>query len=781
MKTKKKKESVEKKSMWDGIALEVKHSALSIIFIALTIFFILSPFGKAGVMGDKIFNWLTAFFGAGYFIIPLLFIILAVSLMRDSRPQFARTTVVASFLFFTSTLGIIELLGIAFGLTNKGGWLGNFIEAPLVKLFDVWISFVFLLMFGIISLLVIFNTKLPARTLLFWKKDTKNDEPLSKDENEEESNANEEEATEEELSQEKESEPDEIHSEPEPEQKNSLKKMLGLGTNSTSSFSYNYGSNIKFVPPPLKLLNGDKGKPGFGDIKANSNIIKRTLEKFRINVEMDEVSVGPSITRYALKPAEGVKLSRIVGLQDNLALALAAHPIRIEAPIPGKSLIGIEIPNSARTTVGLGTLLKENAYQSSSKDLLVALGKSIDGKPHFANLAKMPHLLIAGQTGAGKSVTVHALIISLLFRNSSENLRLIMVDPKRVELTLYNDIPHLLTPVITDPQKAIRVLNQVAKEMERRYDILGAEKAPNVEFYTKKIYEPALKKYQEKIAKKKKENANSITDNNEQSMEEDADNIENSPNIPERMPYIVVVIDELATIMSSYPRELEAGIVRLAQLSRAVGIHLILSTQRPQVSVITGLIKANVPSRIALQVSSYVDSKTILDTGGAEKLLGAGDMLYCSGEMSKPIRLQSAFITTEEIKNVVKHIIQTHKEHLPSEIAIDITSQENNTDVIFASMTNDGDSANEDKRDNNDGDSDSELYKKIREFVIQSQKASTSYLQRKFRIGYPRAANIMDELEQDGVVGPSDGAKGRQVLIKPTDSTTNSDDDNDNE
>jgi len=770
-KKKKKEALVKKKNILDDIALEVKHSALSIVFIAFTIFFILSPFGKAGFMGDKTFGWLTTFLGMGYFIIPLLFIILAVSLIRDSRPQLARTTIIASLLFFTSALGIIELVGITIGASNAGGWLGSFIETPLVKLFDVWVSFVFLMMFSVISLLVIFNTRFSALSLLNWRRKKEYDKLLKT--NEKENNSNKDGGEKIEIEEKKETELEQPETEGKhkvvvDKKQNTLKKIFGLDTISSSTFSNL--SNIKFVPPPLALLNGDKGKPGFGDIKANTNIIKRTLQTFGINVEMDEVSVGPSVTRYSLKPAEGVRLSRIITLQDNLALALAAHPIRIEAPIPGKSLIGIEIPNNAKTTVGLGTLLKEDAYQLSDKDLLVAIGKSIDGKPHFANLAKMPHLLIAGQTGAGKSVTVHALITSLLFRNSPENLRLILVDPKRVELTLYNDLPHLLTPVITDPQKVIRALNWAIKEMERRYDILSAEKAIDINFYTKHIYEPALKKYCEEQTRKKKENTN----NTEQITEEEIDDIKKSPNVPERMPYIVIVIDELATIMSSHPRELEASIVRLAQLSRAVGIHLILSTQRPQVSVITGLIKANVPSRIALQVSSQIDSRTILDTGGAEKLLGAGDLLYLSGETSKPIRLQSAFITTEEIKNVVKHIIKTHQEQLPNEINLDITSQENNTDVVFSSMSMPASISDSDLEKNELDEDEDEMYEKIRDFVIASQKISTSYLQRKFRIGYPRAANIVDLLEQDGVISSIDGAKGRQVLIKPTNYNSNS-------
>ena len=437
---------------------------------------------------------------------------------------------------------------------------------------------------------------------------------------------------------------------------------------------------------------------------------------------MDEITIGPSVTRYALKPAEGVKLSRILALQNDLALALAAHPIRIEAPIPGKALVGIEIPNRVKSTVGLATMLADTEFTGSSKPLLIALGKGLSGKAVFGNLAKMPHGLIAGTTGSGKSVTIHSVITSLLYRNGPDDLRFIFVDPKRVELTLYNGIPHLLSPVITEAKKCILALKWAAKEMDRRYDILEKNSVRDIASYHSNV-----------LGKKTKDG-------------EELD----------RMPYIVIIIDELADIMQAYPRELESAIVRLAQMPRAVGIHLILSTQRPSVNVITGLIKANVPTRVALQVSSQIDSRTILDMGGAEKLLGAGDMLYLSGEMSQPSRLQSAFIGEEEVKRVVKFIKDNSGEMLPGgEIAFSGTvSTERNP--LFES-TIDGD----------DGEEDDELYEDAREVVIAAGKASTSYLQRKLNVGYARAARLIDILEERGVVGPGSGAKPREVYEKP--------------
>ena len=479
--------------------------------------------------------------------------------------------------------------------------------------------------------------------------------------------------------------------------------------------------DAEYNPPPLSLLGEDKGKPGVGDIKANANIIKRTFQNFGISVEMDEVSVGPTVTRYAIKPAEGVRLSKIISLQNNLELALAAHPVRIEAPIPGKSLVGIEVTNASKAMVGLGGVMSAPEWNTSNKPLLAAMGRDISGTPHYVNIAKMPHGLIAGATGSGKSVAIHAVITSLLYRNGPNQLRFIMVDPKRVELTLYNGIPHLLTPVITDPKKAIIALKWAAKEMDRRYNILEGEQVRDIDSYHRTILEPAKKKGLE--------------------------------TLPEELPYIVIVIDELADIMQTYPRELEAAIVRLAQMSRAVGIHLVLSTQRPSVNVITGLIKANVPTRMALQVASQIDSRTILDSGGAESLLGAGDMLYLSSDMQKPIRIQTAYIAEGEVKKVVQYIKQHNAGNL---ISVDLATV---TGAVSLNEPNDAIlMANE------DDDVDDDLYTQAREAVEEAGKASTSYLQRKLRIGYSRAARLMDILEERNIIGAADGSRPRDVL-----------------
>jgi S-DNA-T family DNA segregation ATPase FtsK/SpoIIIE len=374
--------------------------------------------------------------------------------------------------------------------------------------------------------------------------------------------------------------------------------------------------DAEYNPPPLSILAIDRGKPGVGDIKANANIIKRTFQNFGINLEMDEVSVGPTVTRYAVKPAEGVRLSKIVSLANNFQASPSPHPVRIEAPIPGKSLVGIEVPNTTKAMVGLGGILSSPEWAES------ATAPRRPWSRYYRHAALRQHHQDAtrprsGATGSGKSVAIHAIITSLLYRNGPNQLRFIMIDPKRVELTAYNGIPHLLTPVITDPKKTILSLKWAAKEMERRDNILEAEHVRDIDSYHKTVYEPAKSKNTDPA------------------------------DMPEALPYIVIVIDELADIMHTYPRELEASIVRLAQMSRAVGIHLVLSTQRPSVNVITGLIKANVPTRMALQVASQIDSRTILDGSGAETLLGAGDMLYLSSDMQKPVRIQTAYISED--------------------------------------------------------------------------------------------------------------------------------------
>lgn len=701
---------------------ETRHSIWGILFFVFALFIVLSFFKSAGPAGAFFYGVFNSFFGIGYFLLPVLLVVLGISFMRSGRPQVAKLHAIAGAITLLSSLAIMDIAqNGAEESTNVflGGYLGSIASWPFVKLFGTYASLLFLGALLIISIIVMFDEKPNLITFfenikkLFSKK--LNFSGIFKSENNTEVMG-------EEIMEEYEEEGREpitlneevvvkakIHEENEEEEWKPVKSKRPLSA---------------YVPPPLTLLERDKGKPNVGDIKANMNIIQRTLLNFGIQVEMDEVTIGPTVTRYALKPAQGMKLSRILGLQNDLALALAAHPIRIEAPIPGKSLVGIEIPNKVKSTVGLATLLDDDKFKNAGKPLTVALGKGLSGKAYFGNLAKMPHALIAGTTGSGKSVTIHSIITSLLYRNGPEEMRFIMVDPKRVELTLYNKIPHLLTPVITDAKKCILALKWAAKEMDRRYDVLESHSVKDITSYHENILSKAKKG----------------------SEDEEVD----------KMPYIVIVIDELADIMMAYPRELEGAIVRLAQMSRAVGIHLLLSTQRPSVNVITGLIKANVPTRVALQVASQIDSRTILDQAGAEKLLGAGDMLYSGAEMSQPERLQSAFISEEEVKKVVQYLRTAYQDELPDEIELSGSLEQGAGNLFGADLG---------------GDEDDNLYEDARQTVIETGKASTSFLQRKLGVGYARAARLIDMLEERGVVGPGNGAKPRDVLEKGMDNT----------
>ncbi|MDB5239196.1 MAG: ftsK [Candidatus Parcubacteria bacterium] len=714
----------KKKGFWHDMDDGAVRAILAVICFAVAFLALLAAFGKAG-FGNNLFELLTELLGVGYYLIPIIFALLGISFLKDVERRIEAPKIIGAAVFFVSSLGLIYLVS-----PISSGVIGRWIAAPLLTLIDTWATITLLVAFFLVSLIMIFEWKLTLSWMFSWIKASREAKELKKAA----AMGQEEDAAIDEAVAAAAEEQDAQEEAPEEKKKPvEVKKPMKRGTLDFSEEEQaGFASSVvlphlkPFNPPPLTLLEKDKGKPETGDIKANANIIKRTLQNFGITVEMDEISIGPSVTRYALKPAEGVKLSRIIALNNDLSLALAAHPIRIEAPIPGKSLVGIEVPNTAKTTVGLATLLAASDYQESEKPLLVSLGKDIAGRAHFSNLAKAPHMLIAGATGSGKSVTIHALITSLLFRNSPENLRFIMIDPKRVELTLYNKIPHLLTPVITDPKKAILALKWAAKEMSRRYDVLEQNATRDIDSYHKTVLAPAVAKL-----------------NGKEPTAED--------KLPETMPYIVVIIDELADIMQTYPRELESAIVRLAQMSRAIGIHLVISTQRPSVNVITGLIKANIPTRVALQVASQIDSRTILDQSGAEKLLGAGDMLYLGGEMSKPVRLQSAYISETEVKKVALHLHDEYKDEIMSEISF--VSPEAGASAAFDAMLG-GDSLED----------EDEMYEPAREAVMAAGKASTSYIQRKLGVGYSRAAKLMDLLEQHGVIGPANGSKPREVI-----------------
>ncbi len=466
--------------------------------------------------------------------------------------------------------------------------------------------------------------------------------------------------------------------------------------------------DVDWNNPSFELLDNRIDKADAGDWKKNAEIIKETLADFKIEVQMGDINVGPRVTQYTLTPPSGVRLTKITSLDDNIRLNLAAQSIRIEAPIPGKRAVGIEVPNKKPATIRARMLLESEGWTNAKSPLAFTLGQDISGDAVVADLDKMPHLLIAGATNSGKSVMINVFLTSLLYRNSPANLKLIMVDPKQVELGLYNDIPHLITPVIIEPEKCISALKWSVAEMERRYTMLAEKGKRNISEYN------ALKNQ-------------------------------------ENMPYIVIVIDELADLMMMAARDVESLIVRLTQKARATGIHLVLATQRPSVDVITGLIKANISSRIAFTVASQVDSRTILDGAGAEKLLGSGDMLFMTPGQSKPRRLQGALITEKEVKAVTDHL---RMERAP----------EYNTDIISQPVTLTGRGGIVP-----DIESDDSIFRDAVREVIDSGKASTSYLQRRMGIGYNRAARLIDQMEDQGIVGKGHGVKPREVLVSSLD------------
>ncbi|WP_026832677.1 DNA translocase FtsK [Exiguobacterium undae] len=477
------------------------------------------------------------------------------------------------------------------------------------------------------------------------------------------------------------------------------KETQGPLTMTETPDGYQLPSLDLLAEPVTKDLSGENKR-----LKDNATKLIATLKSFGIGAKVLKIHLGPSVTKYEIEPDQGIKLSRITGLADDLALALAAKDIRIEAPIPGKAAVGIEVPNREVAMVSLREVLGAESVQADPDRLLVALGRSISGETVTAKLNKMPHVLVAGSTGSGKSVCINGMIVSILMRARPDEVRLMMIDPKMVELNVYNGIPHLLAPVVTDPKKAAQALKQVVSEMERRYEIFSQNGARNIEGYNALI-----------------------------------DKMNAEEKVHQRLPYIVVIVDELADLMMVASNEVEDAIMRLAQMARAAGIHMVIATQRPSVDIITGVIKANIPSRIAFSVSSGTDSRTILDTSGADKLLGRGDMLLLGNGMNKPVRVQGAFLSDEEVEAIVNHVISQQKaQYVEAMIPKDVPEGE--TEV------------------------DDPLYDEVVQFILTQETASTSMIQRKYRIGYNRAARLIDALEENGLIGPSEGSKPRRVM-----------------
>lgn len=688
----------------------------AILMFLVALIITLSFFKLAGSAGE-IFMRLSLFlFGKTTFVIPLLLSFLGIMLFGTNKRHFLFPTLVVSLLLTLGIDGILGALGIfnASEKTEMGGWVGYLLSFFPMKFFGIWVSLAIFSATILVGLVIGFklierpkpiSEKVEPSVLkkIFTPKFKLKE--ISQAPEERESTGVPLQPIVSNVAEKKSPIPFQV------------KEFFGPQKESEKKLSLKSRQYPSYTLPPTELLEADRGQAQSGDIKVNSAIIKRTLENFDIPVEISEVNVGPTVTQYALKPAEGIKLSKITALANDLALALASHPIRIEAPIPGKPLVGIEVPNRVRAQVRLRSLLEDPVFQNVSSHLTISLGRDVAGNPVFADLARMPHLLVAGATGAGKTIGLNAIILSLLYQNSPDILRFILVDPKRVEFPVYNDLPHLLTPVIFDAQKTVYALKWLIGEMERRFGVLSLFKARDIVGFN----QLALKEGQE------------------------------------LMPYIVLIIDELADLMAAKGREVEAGIVRLAQMARAVGIHLIVATQRPSVEVITGLIKANVTSRIAFQVASQVDSRTILDMAGAEKLLGLGDMLFVSAEISKPKRIQGAYVSEKEVRRVVKFIRDQVSEAGRLE-GLEMPSEKLAEDLEKSLQLNKGEEFEY------FGEEDP-LYEEAKKLVIETRKASASFLQRRLRLGYARAARLIDMLEERGVVGPGEGAKPREVLI----------------
>ena len=709
---KQKKESKERAESKEvlGLSQETKNGIWGVASLGLAVVSTLAFFGKAGAAGELFSVGARSLFGWGLFLVPLGLAMLGIAFLKSISRKIYSSAMIGTALFVLGFLAVFHIVGngdLALRI-DQGGYLGLIIGFPILKAVGFTSSFVILVIVLFVSVLVALN--IPVHKLLFRK--------------EEEVGGGEEQTLKDNVVIKRGMQVVDIKAEEAAAVAAAARAKTQLAKpqlaikhdDEEREFVIKSSKSGKWELPPLEILNSDKDQPRSGDINANVSIIKRTLSNFGIDVEMGEVSIGPAVTQFTLRPAVGVKIAKITTLRSDLELALAAHPIRIEAPIPGKALVGVEVPNKKSAIVGLRDMFESEEFKKSKYFLPIAIGRDVAGFPIFAGLEKMPHILIAGATGTGKSVAINTLLLSLLYKHSPDMLKLILVDPKRVELSLYNGMPHLITPVIVDSKKVVNALRWAVREMEKRYERLSGGGSRDI--YSFNVKQAAAK--------------------------------------DDLMPYIVIVIDELADLMASHGRDVEAAIVRLAQMARAVGIHLVVSTQRPSVEVITGLIKANITSRVALQVASNVDSRTILDMSGAEKLLGNGDMLYLAGDVSKPRRIQGSFVSEKEVKDVVKFIKQ-QAEQLDEEAGEE--KEEGlrlDPDEVVASTAG---------ANNGGGDMGDELFAEAKEVVAQAGKASASLLQRRLRVGYARAARLLDILEENGIIGPGEGAKAREVYI----------------
>jgi len=650
----------QKLSIWEGIDWtmdpETTREVIAVVLLILGIIILLGLFGLAGSFGHFFIRLSTDLWGILGYVVPLIFLGLGVILLFPSRFQVKPTSIV----------GIILIMVFLPALIHPwGGLIGSGIRGLFQHFIGFYASLIVLFGLTIVAILITFNTTLKK----LWNK--------MRPESAGEVRVNEPRAS--------------VFQTLQRRQATQLPLSAGPG-------------GQPWVYPPIDLLDTSTGKATSGNIAKNVEIIQKTLRDFGINVAMGDVNIGPTVTQYTLKPAEGVQLNKIIARANDLSLALAQHPIRIEAPIPGKSAVGIEVPNKVPALVTLREVLEDENFKKAKSNLTFGLGRDVSGIATTVDLKTMPHLLIAGATGSGKSVAINAMMLALLYQNSPNDLRLILVDPKRVEFTHYNGIPHLLCPVVFDVDKTVSALRWAVAEMDRRFKLFQDTARRNIEAYNT-----------------------------------------NPPN--GQLPYIVIFIDELADLMAQAGNEVEAAIVRLAQMARATGIHLVVATQRPSVDVITGLIKANITNRIAFAVASQVDSRTILDLSGAERLLGNGDMLYLGNELGKPKRIQGVMVTDREVDKITDFL---KKQSLP---------QYDETILTYHTGLGKGPSGELMAED--------ELYQDAKEVVVMAGKASASLLQRRLRVGYARAARLLDILEEEGIIGPSEGAKPRDVMIDP--------------
>lgn len=690
----------------------------ALLLIISAVFVLLGGFDMGGSLPKTLFDAVEWAFGSAAYLIPVIFVYFGIKKLASESHKVPAKKLLSVWSLQLSVAALFTVLFVQKAPDGsyedgRGGAIGDALGGIVLGLFDKVIAIIFFTILVAVLTCVVFGV--PPKVLLKPFAALKHLKPRSRSDDDVHDLASLK-ANASQKFQLKEGVPM-VHSAADKESEiashaSTLKNTAHALTISESHEALTTRADTDWQFPPVSLLNQKQERADAGNVSETVEIIRDTFANFNIDVEMEGATVGPTVTQYTLRPPSNVKLTKITALENNLALNLAAQSLRIEAPIPGKRAVGIEVPNKTPAIVRLSSVLNHKQWQSNKHPLSFAVGKDINGDAVVADLADMPHVLIAGQTKSGKSVMINTLITSLLYHNSPSDLKLIMVDPKVVELGPYNGIPHLLTPVISDPEKCISALKWAVAEMERRYKTLSEANTRNIEEY-------------------------------------------NQIRQDEGMPYIVIIIDELADLMMMAARDVEALIVRIAQKARAVGLHLVLATQRPSVDVITGLIKANVPARIAFAVNSQVDSRTIIDQIGAEKLLGKGDMLFATTDRPRPIRVQGAFISTDETQRFVKFLCGQREPQYDDEVVSQPVQIGGKGSVVAAI--------------GGGGDSDEDLMRDAVRVVIEARKASTSLLQRRLRIGYGKAARIMEMMEEQGVIGPPDGSRPRDVLVTSLD------------